>query len=135
MLKGMAKSPSVSHKKIEPVSQVTGNSGMHRMDSVPGQNPSAEIQVSEPSTAPENTSGSRYPLTDEQRSAVSHDISMLKETLQEITALMKAGFGESHQVAIRAEECSAAVQRFEWELDRTERGCATMAGAGPTESI
>jgi hypothetical protein len=54
--------------------------------------------------------------------------------LQAITTLMKACFGEDSQVAVRSEECSAAVQRFEWELERIERGSPTVADAGEKSS-
>jgi hypothetical protein len=119
----MGKSPSITRKKTEvgPVSAREGLAEMRRGDA-PDRTPPPDTPASKPAASSEESFGDRYPLTDEQRAALSHDISNLKRTLQAITTLMKACFGEDSQVAVRAEECSAAVQRFDWELERMARG-------------
>jgi len=83
--------------------------------------------VPEPSASSQETFRDRYPLTDEQRSTIFHDIAGVKECLQEIAALMRACFGDTSQLFVRAEECSAAVQRFEWELERIRDDNPTVA--------
>ena len=90
----------------------------------PASNPPAEILAPK---APKEAFGDRYPLTDEQRASVSRDIILVRETLHEVATLMRACFGDTSQVVIRAEECSAAVQRFEWELERTDHDTPTTA--------
>jgi hypothetical protein len=52
----------------------------------------------------------------------------MKARLKEIATLMRACFGETNQVFVRAEECSAAAQRLEWELDRTDDDNPAMPG-------
>ncbi len=63
----------------------------------------------------------RHALTPEQREETYSEIAQIKARLGEMAMLMRACFGDAAQVTIRAEEASAAVQRFEWELQRTQQ--------------
>jgi hypothetical protein len=67
-------------------------------------------------TSKDNTN----PLTSEQTVLLRHDLTLIEERLQDIVVLMRVGYGENSQPAIRADETSAALQRLKWELDRTQ---------------
>ena len=43
----------------------------------------------------------------------------MKEQAEEISQLMVAGYGASDPKAIRAGELKAAIQRLQWELERS----------------
>jgi hypothetical protein len=60
----------------------------------------------------------RYPMTEEQRSALTRDLLSLRGKIEEITLLMTACYGPRSQVSFRAGEISSSLQRFEWELER-----------------
>ena len=62
----------------------------------------------------------RFPLTAEQKSQLDQDLKYIEQRLQDITVLMRAGYGEDSQAAVRAEEISAALQRLKWELERAQ---------------
>src|SRR2546427_12806464 len=66
------------------------------------------------------TSRDLHPLTKEQEVQLRHDLTLVEERLQDITILMRVCFGEDSQVAVRADETAAALQRLKWELERTK---------------
>lgn len=53
----------------------------------------------------------------------------MKERAEEISQLMMAGYGFSDPKAIRAGELNAAIQRLQWELDRTTQNNTDAATA------
>jgi hypothetical protein len=71
----------------------------------------------------------RYPLTVAQLRQAKEDLAAMKERAAEISQLMAAGYGVSDQKAIRADELNAAIQRLQWELERSagNRADATSA--------
>lgn len=62
----------------------------------------------------------RYPLTVEQRKQLGQDLAHIREEVQAITAMMCACYGSESPRAIRASEVAGAMQRLEWELERSE---------------
>jgi hypothetical protein len=61
----------------------------------------------------------RFPLTIDQSRRVTADIARMSEEAEEIARLMSAAYGTSDPRAIRAEEVSGALQRLQWEMDRS----------------
>ncbi len=53
----------------------------------------------------------------------------MKDRADEISQLMVAGYGISDPKTIRAGELNAAIQRLQWELDRTTRDNSEAATA------
>jgi len=49
------------------------------------------------------------------------DLAYVEERLRDITILMRVCYGDDSQVAIRADETSAALQRLKWELKRAQQ--------------
>jgi len=70
----------------------------------------------------------RHPLTREQRTLLSHDLTLIEEKLQDICVLMHACHGDESQPAIRADETAAALQRLKWELERARQKEHAAAG-------
>ena len=66
----------------------------------------------------------RFPLAIDQFRQTKLDIAEMAERAEEISRLMTAAYGESDQRAIRAQEVSGAVQRLQWEMDRSQTGSA-----------
>jgi hypothetical protein len=60
----------------------------------------------------------RYPMTEEQRNALTRDLLSLRGKIEEIIILMTACYGPGSQASFRAGEISSSLQRFEWELER-----------------
>jgi len=63
----------------------------------------------------------RNPLTTEQKRQLDGDLAYVEERLRDITILMRVCYGDDSQVAIRAHETSAALQRLKWELKRAQQ--------------
>jgi hypothetical protein len=61
----------------------------------------------------------RYPLTVAQLRQTKDELSAMKERAEEISRLMAAGYGASDSKAIRAGELYSAIQRLQWELERS----------------
>jgi hypothetical protein len=61
----------------------------------------------------------RYPLTIAQLREAQEELAAMKERAEEITQLMVAGYGVADPKAIRAGEVNAAIQRLQWELERS----------------
>jgi len=61
----------------------------------------------------------RYPLTVSQLRQAKEELAAMKQRAEEISQLMTAGYGDSDSRAIRAGELNAAIQRLQWELDRS----------------
>jgi hypothetical protein len=61
----------------------------------------------------------RYPLTISQLRQAKEELAAMKQRAEEISQLMVAGYGVSDPRAIRAGELYAAIQRLQWELDRS----------------
>ena len=61
----------------------------------------------------------RYPLTVTQLHQAKEELAAMKEQAEEISQLMVAGYGASDPKAIRAGELKAAIQRLQWELERS----------------
>lgn len=72
-------------------------------------------------TESENPGEQRHPLTPEQREETHSEIAQIKARLGEMATLMRACFGDAAQVTVRAEEACAAIERFEWELERAQQ--------------
>lgn len=53
----------------------------------------------------------------------------MKERAEEIARLMAAGYGASDPKAIRAGELNAAIQRLQWELERSAGSIADATSA------
>jgi hypothetical protein len=62
----------------------------------------------------------RYPLTISQLRQAREELAAMKQRAEEISQLMNAGYGDADQRAIRAGELNAAIQRLQWELERSE---------------
>jgi hypothetical protein len=71
----------------------------------------------------------RYPLTIAQLRQAKEDLAAMKDRAEEISKLMVAGYGISDARAIRAGELNAAIQRLQWELDRSDRDSSEAATA------
>ena len=63
----------------------------------------------------------RNPLTTEQKKQLDEDIAYVEERLRDISILMRVCHGDDSQVAIRADETAAALQRLKWELERAQQ--------------
>ena len=61
----------------------------------------------------------RYPLTVAQLRRTKEDLAAIQESAEEISRLMAAGYGPSDPKAIRAGELNSAIQRLQWELERS----------------
>ena len=61
----------------------------------------------------------RYPLTIAQLRQAQEELALMKERAEEISQLMSAGYGDSDSKAIRAGEIYSAIQRLQWELERS----------------
>ena len=61
----------------------------------------------------------RYPLTVSQLRQAKEELAAMQQRAEEISQLMTAGYGDSDPRAIRAGEVNAAIQRLQWELDRS----------------
>ena len=66
------------------------------------------------------TSSIHHPLTPEQQMQLEEDLALVAERMQNIAVLMHARYSDESQVAIRADEVDAALQRLKWELDRVQ---------------
>lgn len=74
----------------------------------------------------------KYPLTIAQLRQAKEDLCAMKEGAEEILRLMTAGYGDADPRAIRAGELFGAVQRLQWELERSAGNSAeatTASGA------
>ena len=61
----------------------------------------------------------RHPLTVSQLRQAKEELAAMQQRAEEISQLMTAGYGDSDSRAIRAGELNAAIQRLQWELDRS----------------
>jgi hypothetical protein len=71
----------------------------------------------------------RYPLTVAQLRRTKADLAAMRERAEEISRLMAAGYGASDPKAIRAGELSSAIQRLQWELERSAGSSADATTA------
>ena len=71
----------------------------------------------------------RYALTIAQLRQAREDLATIHELAEEISKLMTAGYGSSDPRAIRAGELNAAIQRLQWELERSAAGSADATTA------
>ena len=71
----------------------------------------------------------RYPLTVAQLRKTKEDLAAMQERAEEISRLMTAGYGASDPKAIRAGEINSAIQRLEWELERSAGNSADATTA------
>jgi hypothetical protein len=71
----------------------------------------------------------RYPLTVAQLRQAKEELAAMKERAEEIARLMAAGYGASDPKAIRAGELNAAIQRLQWELERSAGSIADATSA------
>jgi uncharacterized protein YoaH (UPF0181 family) len=71
----------------------------------------------------------RYPLTIAQLRQAKEDLSAMQERAEEISRLMAAGYGAGDPKAIRAGELNSAIQRLQWELDRSAGSSADATTA------
>jgi hypothetical protein len=69
----------------------------------------------------------RYPLTVAQLRQTNEDLAAMQARAEEISRLMAAGYGASDPKAIRAGELHSAIQRLQWELERSAGNSATEA--------
>jgi hypothetical protein len=61
----------------------------------------------------------RYPLTVAQLRQTKEELAAMRERAEEISQLISAGYGPRDPKTIRAGELAGAVQRLQWELDRS----------------
>jgi hypothetical protein len=71
----------------------------------------------------------RYPLTVAQLRQAKEELSAMLERAEEISRLMAAGYGASDPKAIRADELHSAIQRLQWELERSAANSADATTA------
>jgi hypothetical protein len=71
----------------------------------------------------------RYPLTVTQIRQAKEDLAAMQERAEEISRLMTAAYGSSDPRAIRAGEVNAAIQRMQWELERSAAASADATSA------
>lgn len=71
----------------------------------------------------------RYPLTIAQLRQAKDDLAAMQEQAEEISRLLSAGYGASDSKAIRAGELNAAIQRLQWELERSAGSSADATSA------
>jgi hypothetical protein len=71
----------------------------------------------------------QYPLTIAQLRQAKEDLAGMQERAEEISKLMIAGYGASDAKAIRAGELNAAIQRLQWELERSAGNGADATSA------
>ena len=71
----------------------------------------------------------RYPLTVAQLRRTQEELVALQERAEEISRLMTAGYGPSDPKAIRAGELNSAIQRLQWELERSASNSADATTA------
>lgn len=71
----------------------------------------------------------RYPLTVAQLRQTREELAGMQERAGEIARLMTAGYGASDPKAIRAGELNSAIQRLQWELERSAGGSADSTTA------
>jgi hypothetical protein len=64
---------------------------------------------------------SHNPLTGGQLRRVKQDIAEMRKHAEQVLQLMTAGYGESDQRTVRAGELTAAIQRLEWAIERSEQ--------------
>jgi len=61
----------------------------------------------------------RHPLTVSQLRQAKEELAAMQQRAEEISQLMAAGYGDADPRTIRAGEVNAAIQRLQWELDRS----------------
>ena len=61
----------------------------------------------------------RFPLTVTQLRQAKEDLAAMQQRAEEISRLMTAGYGPADPKAIRAGEVHSAIQRLQWELERS----------------
>jgi hypothetical protein len=71
----------------------------------------------------------RYPLTIAQLRQAREELAAMKDRAEEIAQLMVAGYGAADPKAIRAGEVNAAIQRLQWELERSAGNSADATSA------
>ena len=71
----------------------------------------------------------RYPLTVAQLRKTKEDLAAMQERAEEISRLMTAGYGAADPKAIRAGELNSAIQRLQWELERSAGNSADATTA------
>ena len=71
----------------------------------------------------------RYPLTVTQLHQAKEELAAMKEQAEEISQLMMAGYGASDPKAIRAGELNSAIQRLQWEIERSAANSADATTA------
>ena len=71
----------------------------------------------------------QYPLTIAQLRQAREELAAMQERAEEISKLMTAAYGSSDPRAIRAGEVNAAIQRMQWELERSAAGSADATTA------
>ena len=67
---------------------------------------------------------SHHPLTVDQLRRVKQGIEEMQKHAEKVLQLMTAGYGESDERTIRAGELTAAIQRLEWAIERSEQAGA-----------
>jgi hypothetical protein len=70
-----------------------------------------------------------YPLTVTQLRQTKEELAAMQERAEEISRLMAAGYGASDPKAIRAGELNSAIQRLQWELERSAGSAADATTA------
>jgi hypothetical protein len=68
-----------------------------------------------------------YPLTNDQIQEVQQDVLEMKTRSDEIARLLSAAFGEADRRTIRAEEITAAFERLQWEMQRSNANAASAS--------
>ena len=71
----------------------------------------------------------QYPLTVAQLRQAKEELSAMKDRAEKISRLMTAGYGDSDPRTIRAGELNAAIQRLQWELERSAAASADASTA------
>jgi hypothetical protein len=71
----------------------------------------------------------RFPLTVAQLRQTKEELAAMKERAEEISQLMVAGYGVADPKAIRAGEVNGAIQRLQWELERSAANSADATTA------
>lgn len=86
------------------------------------------------SALPAEDKMNHYPMTEEQREGLDHDLATIMEKLGDTAILLNACYGDRDQGVERAQAAQAAVQRLLWALER-EPVPITIGNAGGSARV
>jgi hypothetical protein len=81
------------------------------------------------------TDVAHYALTADQSAQLDRDVSEMRSKAEEISILVSASFGGSTEIAFRAGEADAALQRLQWAWERQRADQTTDTAPGVSEYL